>query len=101
MLKWHNVPSSNLSEAADGLGRDESPCDPFDLNKLLHGQIRSGHHCSERRAVAAYVLEPCSGESVRIPGVVCEGALLRDRPSANKHDRYTSIGTSAFQIRES
>ena len=53
MLRSHKVPSSIFSEAADGVGRDESPCDFFDLNKLLHGQIRSGHHCSERRAIAA------------------------------------------------
>ena len=43
-------------EAADGLFLDESPHDPFDLSKLLHDQIRSDHHCSQRRAIAIYVL---------------------------------------------
>ena len=78
-------PKQFLPEGTDGLGLGESPRDSSNLNQL-HGWIRSGHNCSERRAAAAFVHEALGGESAGPCGVVCEGALLLWPAVGEKHE---------------
>ena len=79
-------PNQFFPEGTDGLGLDESPCDSSNLNQL-HGWIRSGHHCSERRAVAAFVHGTLwRGESARALWSRVRGSSTVVTGRQQKHD---------------